>query len=80
MEGTVRAENRSGGGLSIGFDVPTVSASAATAPADPSPAHPSPARPSAAQASPIDRDALYMPPPTGTAATSAPPAIPPAGA
>ena len=79
MDGTVRAENRSGGGLSIGFDVPTVNAPPATAPADPSPAHPSPA-PSAAQASPIDRDALYMPPPTGTAAPSVPPAMPPAGA
>ena len=33
MDGTVRAENRSGGGLSIGFDVPTVSPSAAQSPA-----------------------------------------------
>ena len=85
MDGTVRAENRSGGGLAIGFDVPTVSPSAARAPADQPPAALSPAtrtpvEPSPAETGPTDRNALFMPPAAGTAAPSVPRATPPAGA
>ena len=77
MDGTVRAENRSGGGLAIGFDVPTVSPSAARAPADQPPAALSPAartpvEPSPAETGPTDRNALFMPPAAGTAAPSVP--------
>ena len=64
MGGTVRAENRADGGLSIGFDVPTVS--------------PSPPEPPAV--SPIDHEALFMPPPAETATPSAAPISPPSGA
>ncbi len=61
MDGTVRAENRSGGGLSIGFDVPTVSPSTPAAPV---------AAPTATGAT--DRDAVFRPP----AATRAPSVVP----
>jgi two-component system, OmpR family, sensor histidine kinase MprB len=65
MGGTVRAENRSGGGLSIGFDVPTVSPSAATSPA---------AAPTATL--PIDRETVFRPP-SPTPAPSVVPLSPP---
>jgi len=74
MDGTVRAENRSGGGLSIGFDVPTVSPSAAQSPAAQSPAAQSPV-----VARPVEQDALFKPPSVGAATPSAPPATPPSG-
>ena len=62
MDGTVRAENRSGGGLSIGFDVPTVNPSAAQSPAAHSPAAQSPV-----VARPVEQDALFKPPSVGAA-------------
>ena len=72
MGGTVRAENRSGGGVAIGFDVPTASPSAARAPSS--------VEPSSAVTGPVDRNAPFMPPSGGAAAPSVPPAMPPAGA
>ncbi|MET0909875.1 MAG: HAMP domain-containing sensor histidine kinase, partial [Ilumatobacteraceae bacterium] len=65
MDGTVRAENRSGGGLSIGFDVPTISPSAS-----PSPVAAPTAAPTATR--PVDRDAVFSPP----AAAPAPSVVP----
>ena len=79
MDGTVRAENRSGGGLSIGFDVPTVSPSAAQSPAAQSPAAQSPAARSPVVARPTEEHALFKPPSVGAASPSAPPATPPTG-
>ncbi|MET0662612.1 MAG: HAMP domain-containing sensor histidine kinase [Ilumatobacteraceae bacterium] len=79
MDGTVRAENRPGGGLSIGFDVPIVDPSAARSPAAQSPAAQSPVAQSPAVARPIEEDVLFGPPSVGTATPSAHHATPPSG-
>ena len=72
MDGTVRAENRSGGGLSIGFDVPTVSPSAAQSPADRSPASAaqSPAAQSPAAQSPASSHRWWRDRPRSTRCSS----------